>query len=323
MAEADTLPTDPMGLLHAGYEALEALDAEAAAVIGRRVVELDEPAGFELIAQARMRQGRGDDAVAAMEQAVSSASAGWSAWNRLGVVCSETGRLERAEQAFRRALDDSSADTSAVRVNLAMLCTRRGMTEQALGWCERVTDRAWEATVGQVRAGALAAAGRWQEVLEGTEGLAERLEADAGSPMDREPLARLCGLRARALAHTGQGEQAAGFARIALALRATCDEALEAMREACGERTERGRCYHVLVRGRWHEPLEPGGKAPIFLRTFHVVADAPEEAVRFAMDLEREELRGSLEAGKARDEGAAETGYKGVTSCSGYMFQPG
>lgn len=323
MAEVDTLPSDPMELLHAGYEALEALDAEAAAAIGERIVELGEQAGFELIAQARMRQGRGDDAVAAMERAVSSASAGWSAWNRLGAVCSETGRLERAEQAFRRALDDSSSDISAVHVNLAMLCARRGMTDQALRWCERVTDRAWAATVWQVRAGALAAADRWQELLVDTEGLAERLETDEGSPMDREPLARLCGLRARALAHTGQRAEASGFARIGLALRPTCGEALEAMREARGERTESGRSYHVLVRGRWHEPLEPGGKAPSFLRTFHVVADAPEEAVRFALELEREELRGSLEAGKARDEGAAEAGWKGVTSCSGYMFQPG
>lgn len=321
MAEAKSQHDEAMALLHAGYEALESLELDAAAERGAQVAARGEVAGYELIAAARMRQARGDEAVQAMEQAESSEPSSWGILNRLGSICSDLGRYERAEEAFRRALGLSGADENAIRINLAILCWRMGRFDEAISWCDSVAASAWRLAAREVRVGVLASAGRWDEAITATEGIVEEIQAAEQLGTNRESFARLCSLRGRALwSASGDQEGAIACVRIALALSPTCPEALDVLREARAQRSTHARQFHIIVRGLWHEPLEPGGRIPGFLRTYHVIADDPQEAIGYAIDIEPIPL--AMQADKVRDDGAAEPGYKGVTSCSGYMFQP-
>ena len=162
---------------------------------------------------------------------------------------------------------------------------------------------------------------RWSEAIALTDGVVAELQATEVLGIHRDTFAKLCASRARALSNgPGDRQGAESCARISLALAPTCPEALEALREARAQRSSQARRFHLIMRGQWHEPLEPGGRVPGFLRTLHVVADDAQEAIRMAIDLES--IPRSMEVDKVRDDGAAEPGYKGVTSCSGYMFQP-
>jgi len=311
-----------MELLHEGYEALEELQFDAAAERGRQVAARGETAGFELIAEARMRQGRGEEALEAMEEAELSDPSSWGILNKLGSICSDLGRYSRAEETFRRAFGIEGADRDAIGTNLAIVCWRMGRFDDAISWCDAVVAPAWRLAVLEVRAGVLSSADRWEEVLTATDGIVAEIQTAEQLGTGREPLARLCSVRGRALWKSASDREGAiGCARIALALSPTCPEALDVLREARGQVSNHARRFHVIARGLWHEPLEPGGRVPGFLRTFHVTADDPQEAIGYAIDVEPIPL--NMEADKVRDDGPAEPGYKGVTSCSGYMFQPG
>lgn len=308
-------------LLHEGYETLESLDYDGAASIGKRVASLGELGGFELIAEARMQQGRGQDALEAMQQARDAEPSNWGIVNRLGSICSDLGLHDRAEEAFRRALTLPQADANAIRTNLAILCSRMGRFDEALAWCDLVVEPAWRVPVCDVRIGVLASAARWAEAVTATDGIVEEIRSLDVPGTNRDAYARICALRGKALCRAaGDREGANACARIALALSPTCPEALQVVCEARGLRSSRARRFHLIMRGLWHEPLEREGRVPGFLRTFHVTADDAQEAIGYASDIEPIPLQ--MRADKVRDDGPAEPGYKGVTSCSGYMFQP-
>jgi predicted TPR repeat methyltransferase/Tfp pilus assembly protein PilF len=155
----------------------------------------------------RFQQGRHVDALREWERAARLDRRDEDAWRNIGLTCAEQGLLDRAEEAFRRALaiNPDAADTCQ---RLAVVSRRAGRREDGRGWTARA--RALErdpdalARFGDARA----AAGQRDEAIDAL-GRATRLR-----PTDASLHCRLAAL----LVEAGREPDARRACRRALAL---------------------------------------------------------------------------------------------------------
>jgi predicted TPR repeat methyltransferase len=120
----------------------EHIDAAEAAFERLLLQHPDQPDCLHFLGVLRHLQGRRDESLALIERALQQIPQHASAWNNLGNVLLECGRLEEAERAYARAIDvagntDAAADAMA---NLGVLSRRLGRAIEAEGWCRRAIE---------------------------------------------------------------------------------------------------------------------------------------------------------------------------------------
>jgi tetratricopeptide (TPR) repeat protein len=186
-------------------------------------------ADFDVTAQAHADEGDLEAAIAVLERAVKEAPGSWPNWQLLGNYRSDLGRFDDAEAAYARALECGDAWHDSIRLNQAILASRRGEHERALELCESADDPELASELGDVRVHALVRVGRAAEAAK----LAERMLDDPDlQRADQRLMARVIGNLARARRDLGASvEEVCDLALEALALARDEPDALELLHE--------------------------------------------------------------------------------------------
>ena len=307
-------------LMEEGYGALERSDLRKAARIGKKLIGKRHSSGFDILARAEWQLENREKAVKVLEEGVDAAPGVGSLWELLGCFLSDLERYEGSHAAFKRALE-TTREPASVHYNIALLLGRQGKWREALEVLEKVEpgeDSALAADSCHARVVALNQLERFEEARAEATAALESLEDDGSQDRQRAGLlseratASWCGQR--------DGPGATFDALEAIRLDRGCSRALWALREIEGERSATGRCFRLVVRGRWDAPVEEGKAAPCFYVTYEVVADSTEEALDLARRFEPPEVREGLEIEKVKDLEARPEDPKGVYRLTGRIF---
>lgn len=296
-----------------GYELLAEEDFDKALDVAKEVQDLGFSAGFEIAALALAGQERLDQAVRVLEEGVATAPEAWLNWQLLGNYRSDLERYEEAEAAYESALACPDVDSSSVRLNQAILAHRRGDSPKALGLLVDVTDPELALRALAVRMRALEEVGEPSEAeqlgLAALESGREDLE-DEALPSIAAHVARL-----RRDRGVPRQDVRAWVLQMMSRFHAHPD-LLTLLREADDLHSESAQYYHLLVKGTLAQP-SPNGQG--FYVNAHVVADNPEEALRFVEVIETE-TGARLEVDEAEVAQRSPQEPKGVYYLSGRVW---
>lgn len=104
---------DIESLVRKADEALESGDDRSALETGKRLVELRQVYGFEVLARAYWLREEKTKAIATLVEAVEKAPQVWPLWELLGDYRSDVGDVKRAREAYEQVLASKNADSAA------------------------------------------------------------------------------------------------------------------------------------------------------------------------------------------------------------------
>jgi tetratricopeptide (TPR) repeat protein len=305
-----------------GFQALEQSEFRRATRVGRKLIKLRHSSGFHILAKAEWELENREKAVKVLEEGVEAAPGNGSLWELLGCFLSDLERYEASHAAFARALE-TTREPAGVHYNVALLLGREGRWRESLEVLERTKPgedptlcMEWQLS----RIVALNQLERYEEAGAAATAALGSLEADASCDDQRAGF-----LAERAVARwfaEGDGPGATADALEAIRLDRGCAKALWALREIEGKRSPVARYFRMLVRGRWHGPIEKGKTALWFYTTYDVVAESPEEALDLARRFEPPEVGAGLEIEEVEDLEAWPEDPKGIYRLTGRIFGP-
>lgn len=279
-----------------GVEHLQHSEWDEAQAIGRRLVDLGDWRGHELIAGALRGSGDPEGAAACMERAVEAHPNERRLWVSAGNYRSDQGDYAASHEAFERALAcaDDDIDDGFVWINMAILLHREHRFVEAHQALDRIDDQGDELTrlrVIEVRCRCWSSEGRYDRILE--EGRAT-LES-VGSDSDSAAVAWLFLRVAQALLDGAEdADEARDTAIMGLQISdAPQSPLLELVRRIDDLRSEDGRLFRILVEGDLPEPGE-NGEALSYFAEYEVAAESPFQALELIREVEHEALRESL-----------------------------
>jgi tetratricopeptide (TPR) repeat protein len=291
MAVDDLTKRKTEKLAQLGYQLLEDGDAEAALKVAAELEALRYTATFEIAALAHARLGDLEAAVAVLKRGLEIAPKVWINWQLLGNYLSDLEHYEEAASAFERAWNCPDVDQSSIRLNQAILASRRGLNDQALSYAEQVTDPDLALRTASARVTALAGLGRFDEALRIGEAILTTVDPD-----EPEELAYLAA--SMGSARLGRGtpaEEVIAFAVDALDQYDRSNTQLLALiRDADNQRSAAAKYYRLTVDAKipFTDPLSQLGQG--YIVNYDVVADSVDEALPFIERMEAPTLRGLL-----------------------------
>ncbi len=287
-------------LAEAGYQHLKDGDAEAALKVAAQLEVLGFTASFEIAALAHGQHGDLEAAVAVLRRGLEIVPTVWINWQLLGNYLSDLERYDEAASAYERALECPDVHQSSVRLNQAILASRRGLNDQALSYAEQVTDPDLGIRAASARVTALVAAGRLDEAMS----IGDATLATADSD-ESDELAYLAASLGRARMASGiPVQEIVAFAIHALdEYDRSNDELLALIRDADNQYSATAKYYRLIidVKIAFTDPqFQPGVG---YFVNYDVVADAVEEALTFVERMESAVVRGKSSGRTARSPG--------------------
>jgi Tfp pilus assembly protein PilF len=320
-----------------GFLLLDQGDFSEAETVARALVRAGFPGGWELLAAVYFEQGKIHHALQTLEDGTRQFPLVGSLWDLYGIYLSAHGRHAEARAALGRALDCPGVCAEQIGYNLAIVFAREKKFERALEILERIQKNA-PSEDERIRyklfeLEVLAECREPPAVRTHAESLLAEINAskdplaDAGAR--RHAIVRLHCRLARLMLDAGNAAEAMAHVKDALRTEPQNPEALDVLRQAHGQRSERGRSFKVLIQGELHTIAVGNGTKsetiPLlpFFRNFQVVAEDLDECKSFIDEFE------ALEAARAVtiiDHAAAESmpgEYKGVCWVSSHAFHHG
>jgi tetratricopeptide (TPR) repeat protein len=281
-----------------GLDCLNKGELEGALGAGRELEALRHTSAYEIAACAHAAAKRPEEAVRLLERGVSVAPDCWRNWELLGIYQSDLGRYAEAAEAFERALACPGPWVSSVRVNHAILESRRGNHEGALQALDFDPDPFCRLRAEQVRANELFALGRLEEAGDVA---ARVLASEARRPEDGETLARAAATLGRVRLRLGRVPQEVRRDAIgALEHDEDNPALLSLILEIDGRDGSNSRAFRLIVHiAELPSSFRPPRETDRFMG-YDVVADTQDEALEFVRGFEvasggEPELAGSFE----------------------------
>jgi tetratricopeptide (TPR) repeat protein len=315
-----TTPTQQ--LLDDAYLALDAEESERALEIGKKLLELKQVRGFEVVALALEQQGKYDEAISALQSGVTKASEAFPLWQLLGNLLSERRRFTEAREAYQRALTCNGADQDAISYDMAVMLSKANQPMEAMQLCDSVSSPAWQVKVRTLRSTLLNTVGRYEEAAQIANGnLTQLLSQQELAEDEMQDLAQNYSELGRSywLARK-DGEAAFENACRALEWDRADSSALWLIRELMQMKTPASRWFRLEISGQWHFSLEPDQPPPPFIGSFDIVADTVEDALRYAQNLEPPEIRETMLVTAIEDKGPYADHLQGIYWRSPYAF---
>jgi tetratricopeptide (TPR) repeat protein len=303
-------------LIVGGYSLLEEGAYERAVSVGREIAGLGDRRGIEIEARGHAGAGRLDEAVERLERSISGANDDWTLWQLLGHYHSDLGRFDEADRAFRRALDCPGSWQASVRLNQAILLSRRGRDVEALALLERLEDRELRLQIIEARMRALYHLDRPRHAEE----LGRSLLLEAAEPTDHlETLARIAALTERIRLDRGEPPDAVRR-RILPVLNGdrANSSVLALIRDTRACRSDRSCWLRLLVCGTTADGAPRGADG--FFVTYDVVAEDVDEALRYAEEIEALDGYEQLQVEQVERLGSAAERTKGVYGYGNRVF---
>jgi len=314
-------------LMSEAFELLDVCDTEGALKIAKRLERMRWSGCFEIEALALVQLDKKRKAIKVLERGVKKASGAWMLWSRLGEYRSDLGRFDAALKAFDAGLAQPDGDEVSLRLNRAIVFSRRGDHEAALAEARAVEAgaekrREEEAELfwrlkGEI-ADALNSLGRSTELDAFIGPMRDAIMTDAQCAPEKAILAVAY---AQSLWADGKKNDASGWLKRSLVLDRRNDSALWLSRERLRDAFEPGgKMISLMVKGRAPASMTVDGEALGFYTTFVVVADSDKQALQFVVEFEPEETRPSLRVAESRITRAKSLEPKGVYETNGYTF---
>jgi tetratricopeptide (TPR) repeat protein len=248
-------------------------------------------AAFEIGALAHGQLGDLEAAVAVLRRGLDIAPTVWINWQLLGNDLSDLERYDEAVSAYERALECPDVRQSSIRLNQAILASRRGLHDQALSYAEQVTEPDLVVRTTSVRVTALAAAGRCDEAVRIGEAILSEVDSD-----EAEELAYLAASVGGArMAQGAASEEVFAFALHALDEYDRSNAQLLALiRNADNQYSATAKYYRMTVDAKipFTDPLSRLGEG--YIVNYDVVADSVDQALAFVERMETPAVRGNL-----------------------------
>jgi tetratricopeptide (TPR) repeat protein len=291
MEPGDVLTRKAETLAEAGYQCLRHGDAAGALKIANELEELQCATAFEIAALAHAQLGDLQAAVAVLRTGLELAPKVWPCWQLLGNVLSDLRRYDDAAAAYEEALGCPDVRAASVRLNQAILASRRGEPDQALMYLDQIPTSDLTLPVGSARVHALVASGQVGEALR----IGQALLAQGGSE-DPAAMAQLAAAVGSArLAQGATADEILAFALDALeAYERSNLQLLALIRTADGQRSAAAKYFRVTVDARIpsRDPLSQLGGG--YIVKYDLVADSVAEALGFVERMEAPAVRGNL-----------------------------
>jgi tetratricopeptide (TPR) repeat protein len=294
-------------LLQKGYARIREGQFDTALEIATQLEEQRHTGSFEIAALAHAGKGELETAVTILQRGVEVAPDVWLNWQLLGNYLSDLERYDDADAAYQRALACPGCSQDSVRLNLAVLASRRHRPEIALELLDTLRDPALVEHAREFRVSTLQALGRLQEAL----ALAETFlvggppENDEGAAR-WEPIAATAGRIRLALGHDLADVRRWVLDRLS---EAPASAALfRVLRELDPQHSPAARRFEIFVHGAIPLRSPERGKFAGFFETYHVAAETPEhglELIRKLEELMEPEHPANLSIDTAKDLGPA------------------
>jgi tetratricopeptide (TPR) repeat protein len=297
MPPSDLIEHKSTKLAKAGYEHLENGDTDAALKVAAQLEELQYTAAFEIAALAHGQLGDLDAGVAVLKRGLEIAPTVWINWQLLGNYLSDLERYDEAAAAYEQAIACPEVWESSVRLNQAVLASRRGLHDQALSYVDQVTDAELAVQSASARVTALAGAGRLDEAIRvGEAALSADDPRDSDDSRESADLADLAASVGRAReGHGAPAEEIVAFAIAALdEYERSNTRLLSLIRDADNRYSPTAKYYRMTVDAKipFTDPLFQEAKG--YVVNYDVVADSVEEALAFVERMEEPAVRGNL-----------------------------
>ena len=261
-------------------------------------------------------QGKLRKAITVLEDGTERAPAVWVLWKLLGDSNSDAGRYVEAENAYQTALRLDGCDFSLVHLNRAIAFKRRGNFSEAKDTLKRIKSASLLQYAHALKTQWHVQAGEIENAVRSAKKLALGWsESDSILNEEIELNVRLACAEAFSL-RTREADCAIVFAKSALKIDPTNQEAFAVLRAVRARKSPDARRYTLVLEGKWDSKSG-------FFRNCQVIARNEILAFEYASDLETPSRRSSLviesmrcEKKKRPDE------LEGVYWMSGYMLYP-
>jgi tetratricopeptide (TPR) repeat protein len=309
-------------LLEQAYNCIQEGRVDAAIAVGNELLKLQHARGFEIIALAYEQQGRVPEAISILREGVAKVPQAWPLWELLGNIYSDQEDYGEAHECYNQALACPKADTDSIRYNITILLKRQNKLSDALKLCDHIKGEELGIKLPVLRIAILNALRRYDEAAKLARGLLEKITSLPDLAEEEMPeIARAHAELARALWEGSKDKQAAWEnAWKALEWDRCENSALWLVREIIGRKSPASKWFKLVIEGQWHHSLEQNKPAPGFIMTYEVVADSPEDALRFARDLEPLDIRNGMKVESYDDLGSFPDNTQGVYWRSAYGF---
>ena len=309
-------------LLQKGYALIRDGEFDAALEVAGQLEKHRHTGGFEIAALAHAGKGELETAVAVLRRGVTRAPDVWLNWQLLGNYLSDLERYDDAEAAYQRALACPGCSHDSVRLNLAVLASRRDRPEAALVLLDSVRDPVLVEPAREIRVSTLRALGRLDEALS----LAEATLAD-GPPGGEDEAARwerVAATAARIRLELNQDPADVRRSVVGCLSAAPASTALlRVLRELAPQRSPAARRFEILMHGAIPLRSPKRGEFTGFFTTYHVAAETSGDAlemIRKHEDLLEPEDPANLSIDSAKDLGPAADEALGVMWRSGRAY---
>lgn len=320
-------PDDVDALMDEALALLDDEELEQALKIGRRLEKLGSPRGFEIQGLAYQELDENKKALRVLRRGTERMPDDWQLWQSFGNGLSDDEQYDAALKAYGKALDLPQSDRVLLGYNRSILLWRMEKLSDASAVIEELLGDAGfadaepelQTNIRAARMGLLNELGRAEEAVAFFETLPD---LDEWSEQLSE-VARLDAKYAIALWNDDREDDAHKVLMRAIRHDKTNSDAQWLVREMRARDLPGGKySYDLLIRGPWRADAFPGtDPAAEFYTKYEVVADDPEEALKFAREFEPPEIRHALEIEEVVQKKRCDD-PKGVYWTSAYKFYP-
>jgi len=285
---ADVTDERARELADRGFECLREGDYEAAIEIAKELEELRHTAAYDIGAKAYAGLDDLEKAIETLERGLAKAPDCWLNWQLLGNYRSDMGNYEMAADAYERGLACSEVWEDSIRLNQAVLASRRGEHVQALRLLDTIEDASLSLQVASSRVAALWCTGRVDEALSlADECLNNEWEADFAP----EYLASIAADRGRIYLERGvTPDEVRCSAMDATKEFGSHSDLLALIRDIDGRYNAKAQYFRLLVHGGVPDDHALSSELKGYYVTYDVVAETVEQALEFVREFENAEI---------------------------------
>ena len=309
-------------LMERSYACLDSYDTNKALKLGKELISLNYSGGYEILALAYAQDNLIEKAINVLEDGLAKVPHVWVLWQMLGNFQSDLCQYEKADQAYKKAIDCPFANAASVKLNMAINLERQERFVEAIDLCQELSG-----TDVRLQGRALQAS-LFNSLREHDKAIATAnlLISDlmTGSHDDTNMTYGLSNayLELGRAYWEGKKNKDAALESILKALRfnKTHEYALQIYREIQMRESKESKLFYVVVEGELSAPFEGENYIPKFYASFDVTADTPDECLMLIKELEPADIQKTIKIKEIEEKGSDSNCLKGIYFRSGYMF---
>lgn len=262
------------------YNLIEEGEYEKAEALGNTLIEEGQIEGYFILTDIAAENEDIPNCIKILQKGIQDLGNNWKLWMRLGNYQSDTDQFENADYSFERAQYSSEADVSLVKLNKAVLASKRKEFDKALNLIEEARED-YSMKCYCLELDILDDQGKYDEVLKSIN--ETNFEEDYDD--DKKTISKITFFLANAAYQLGKIKEAIEYVRISLNHNRSNSQSLWLRREMYGKRNKNNKYYRIMIDGDYQDE-EIVGQEMGFFTSYDVVANSLESALKEIIEFE-------------------------------------